>query len=100
MSSAAHDRGNFQPASPTPEMLRPPAPETLFETTLRVERKNLTLSLRENPRGRFLRITEEVNGRRDAVVVPASGLEQFAEALGQVLVANRANPAEDIPPPP
>ena len=57
----------------------PDAP--LYSHSIRVERKHITFELRENPRGRFLRITEEVEGRRDTVIVPASGLEQFREAV-------------------
>src|SRR5476651_2574020 len=35
--------------------------------TITVERKNFIFDLRENPRGRFLRITEDANGRRDSI---------------------------------
>ena len=38
--------------------------------SLRVERKHFTFDLRENPRGKFLRIVEEVNGRYDAAQEP------------------------------
>lgn len=53
--------------------------------SIRVERKHITFDLRENPRGRFLRIIEEVGGRRDAVIVPISGLEEFRDALEKVI---------------
>lgn len=69
--------------------------ETLYEDTIHVERKALSLSLKQNSRGRFLRITEEVGGRRDAVVVPASGLEEFRNALERVIAADDANPQDD-----
>lgn len=55
--------------------------KTLRCEKLQIERKLFTLSLRENPRGRFLRITEDVAGRHDNVIVPASGLGDFAVAL-------------------
>jgi hypothetical protein len=64
----------------------------LFTHSIRVERKHITLELRENPRGRFLRITEEVNGRRDTIIVPSSGLEQFRDALNLVVESNRSLP--------
>ena len=54
-------------------------------TTLRVERKCFTFDLCENQRGQFLRIVEEVGGRQDAIVVPVSGLEQFRDALDEVI---------------
>ena len=55
--------------------------DTIRTEKLQVERKSFLFTLKENPRGRFLRITEEVEGRRDTVIVPASGLEQFREAV-------------------
>lgn len=57
---------------------------------VRIERKHLTLDLKENSRGRFLRITEEVNGRRNTVIVPATGLELFQEALRNVIWSCKA----------
>jgi len=60
--------------------------------SLRVERKHFTFDLKENPRGRFLRIVEEVNGRRDAIIVPLSGLEQFRDALNEVIKFSKALP--------
>lgn len=53
--------------------------------SIRVERKHFTFDLRENPRGRFLRITEEVNGRRDAIIIPLTGIEDFRDALNEVI---------------
>jgi hypothetical protein len=53
--------------------------------SLRVERKHFTFELKENPRGRFLRITEEVNGRYDAIIIPITGLEQFRDTLTEVI---------------
>jgi hypothetical protein len=56
--------------------------------TVAVERKNFIFDLRENPRGRFLRITEDANGRRDAIVIPAPGLEEFRRVLDEIIAAN------------
>ena len=50
-----------------------------------VERKTFTFDLRENPRGRFLRITEDANGRRDSIVIPAPGLADFRRALDAII---------------
>ena len=63
--------------------------EELFSKQVQIERKSFSLSLRENPRGRFLRITEDVGGRRDAVIIPASGLEQIQEILDRAIEADR-----------
>ncbi len=60
--------------------------------SIRVERKHITFDLRENPRGRFLRITEEVSGRRDAIIVPVSGLEEFRAAIDNVIKHNHTLP--------
>jgi hypothetical protein len=50
-----------------------------------VERKTFTFDLRENPRGRFLRITEDANGRRDSIVIPAPGLAEFRRVLDAII---------------
>jgi len=59
----------------------------LASELIQVERKRFFLDLKENPRGCFLRITEDVNGRRDAIVVPATGLAVFRDALDRVMTA-------------
>lgn len=69
--------------------------ETLKTEKVQIERKTFVFMLKENPRGRFLRITEDVNGRRDAIIVPASGLEEFKrviEAMARVSVETPAEP--------
>lgn len=58
--------------------------------SIRVERKHFTFDLRENPRGRFLRIIEEVNGRYDAIVIPSTGLEQFRDVLSEIIKSAHA----------
>ncbi len=55
--------------------------ETLRTEKIQVERKMFVFALKENPRGRFLRITEDVNGRRDTIIVPATGLEEFGKII-------------------
>ena len=41
--------------------------ETLKTEKLQIERKSFAFALKENPRGRFLRITEDVGGRRNRI---------------------------------
>jgi len=60
----------------------------LFSGETRVERKRFFFDLRENTRGRFLRIMEEVGGRKDAVMIPATGLERFMDVLERTIQAN------------
>jgi len=56
----------------------------LKSDSLQIERKSFQFSLRANPRGRFLRITEDVGGRRDAIIVPAPGLAEFARVIEEM----------------
>lgn len=54
---------------------------------VQIERKQFNLELRENDRGRFLRITEEAHGRRNTIIVPSTGVENFTAAITEVLNA-------------
>jgi hypothetical protein len=74
--------------------------DALWVERLTVERKTVTLALKENVRGRFLRITEDVGGRRDTVIVPAAGLLQLREALDRIIDADEQNPRPDTVFPP
>jgi len=68
---------------------------TLKSDKVQIERKTFIFALKENPRGRFLRITEDVNGRRDNIIIPAPGLEDFKRILdGMVRCAAEAPPLE------
>ena len=44
---------------------------------LQIERKHFHVELRENDRGKFLRITEEAHGRRNTIIVPSTGVDEF-----------------------
>ena len=55
---------------------------------VQIERKTFVFTLKENPRGRFLRITEDVNGRRDTIIIPAPGLEEFKRLLDDMVKAS------------
>jgi len=62
--------------------------DTILESReLQIERKHFFIEYRENERGRFLRITEEAHGRRNTVIIPSTGLEEFERALDEVLSA-------------
>lgn len=72
---------------------RPPVREDTLETReLQVERKHFLLTLKENPRGRFLRIAEETNGRFNSIIIPAAGLHDFVKMLQEIV-----NAADQIP---
>lgn len=72
---------------------RPPvAEETLKTDKIQVERKTFVISLKENPRGRFLRITEDVGGRRDTIILPATGLSEFKRVVDEMVRASEEAP--------
>ena len=60
----------------------------LLNEQVQVERKLFTFELRENPRGRFLKVTEDVGGRRDTIIIPATGLDKIREVLDRTISAS------------
>ncbi len=67
----------------------------LFSEQVQIERKIISFDLKENPRGRFLKITEDVGGRRDAVIIPATGLHEIRNIVDRVIKRH-----DELPPPP
>lgn len=73
---------------------RPPVNEDTLKTAeVQIERKLFVMTLKENPRGRFLRITEDVGGRRDTIIIPSTGLADFKK-----LVDEMVKTSDEIPP--
>ena len=80
------------------EQPKPPINEdTLKSGQVQIERKTFIFTLRENPRGRFLRITEDVSGRRNNIIIPATGLEDFKRLLEEMVKAANEVPAKRTP---
>lgn len=73
--------------------------ETLRTEKIQVERKTFIFTLKENPRGRFMRITEDVGGRRDNIIVPAPGLEDFKRVVDEMVKASLEIPPKTDPDP-
>jgi hypothetical protein len=48
------------------------------------DRKTFYIDLKENARGRVVKITEDVGGNRDTIMVPAEILNDFILALQEV----------------
>lgn len=46
----------------------------------KIENKKFFFDFKENPKGRYLRITES-SGGRSSIVIPATGLRIFSEIL-------------------
>lgn len=73
----------------------PVAEDTLRSSKIQIERKTFVLALKENPRGRFLRITEDVGGRRDTIIIPATGLDEFKKMVDEMAQASAEIPPKD-----
>ena len=56
----------------------------LYSEKVFADRKIFFMDLKENDRGRFVKITEDVRGRRDTIMLPAEALDDFLEALNRV----------------
>ena len=75
----------------------PVTEETIKSSKIQIERKAFLFTLKENPRGRFLRITEDVGGRRDTIIIPATGLEEFKKVFEEMLDVSLQTPPKNIP---
>ena len=79
-------------SGPKPQVVE----ETIKTEKIQIERKTFIFTLKENPRGRFLRITEDVNGRRDNIIIPATGLEDFKRLFDDMLKTSAQTPARNV----
>ncbi|MBU6327479.1 MAG: RNA-binding protein [Verrucomicrobia bacterium] len=52
------------------------------------DRKTFYIDLKENARGRVVKITEDVGGNRDTIMVPVEILDDFIHALQDVKAAS------------
>ena len=58
--------------------------DLLHTEKILADRKTFYLDLKENQRGKVIKITEEVSGNRDTIMVPAEILGDFIEALTDI----------------
>jgi len=63
--------------------------DPLASEKITIDRKVFFLDLKENNRGRFLKITEDVGGRRDTIMLPAEAFRDFAEAFARLVEYER-----------
>jgi hypothetical protein len=68
------------------------AEETLKTQKILIERKTFIVSLKENPRGRFLRVTEDVGGRRNSIIIPSTGLDDFKKVFDAIVAFSNQTP--------
>ena len=59
--------------------------EPIASEKVTIDRKVFFLDLKENQRGRFMKITEDVGGRRDTIMLPAAAFKDFLEALQRLV---------------
>jgi len=71
------------------------AGRTIATEKIEVEYKVFFLDLQENHRGRFLRITEDAGGRREAVIIPIENAQEFTDAVKKIIEAG-ANPTDQV----
>ena len=58
--------------------------EPLYTEKIFSDRKVFFIDLKANDRGKFLKITEDVRGRRDTIMVPEESLQELIDALNNV----------------
>lgn len=68
----------------------------ILSTEIRVENKRFYFNLKENQKGRFLKIAE-VSGGRSTIIIPESGWGHFRDMLDQFI---SQDPVEVIEPEP
>ncbi len=66
----------------------------LKSAAIQVERKTIVVKLNENRRGRFVRIQEENEGKRNWVIIPATGLAELKKLIVEMEKANSEIPAK------
>lgn len=69
-----------------PDKIR--ADKMIISERIQIERKQFFFDFKENASGRFLRITEDVGGHRDTIIVPATGLQLFRESLDHIIAVD------------
>jgi hypothetical protein len=82
---------NFSPKPPVNE-------DTLKSGQVQIERKTFVFTLKENLRGRLLRITEDTGGHHDTIIIPSTGLDEFKKLLDEMIKASNELPPKSIPP--
>ena len=82
------ESGRSEPAGKSSEI-------ELATRSIKVERKMFHFDLKTNPRGDYLKITEESSGKRDVIIIPASGINLFQSSITEVLNESEIEP--DLP---
>jgi hypothetical protein len=70
-----------------------PGSDLLVTERVNAGRKVFFFDLKENQRGRFVKITEDANGRRNTVMVPIESLRDCALSLAKLMDWDQKNPS-------
>src|ERR1051325_2778847 len=71
--------------------------DTLKSDKVQIERKTFVFTLKENPRGRFLRTIEDGDVRCEPVILAATGLENFKKLVDDMVKASAEIPIKAQP---
>ncbi len=58
---------------------------TLYSKKIITRNKAFFLDLKENPNGKFLKITESNGEKRSFIFMPEEGLKEFCESIQEIL---------------
>jgi len=101
VSSSVQNGNMISNERPSPWGRRPqslpktPVREDVLKTEqIQIESKTIVCTLKESPRGRFLRISEEGGGHRNSVIIPATGLEELRKTLDGMIQTAHDLPAK------
>ena len=91
-----YDSRQYRDFNPKPRIVE----TTLKQSEVVIERKIFTLTLKENPRGRFLRIIETSGSKYCSIIVPVAGMKDFQKMVADMVKASDKIPAttETAPP--
>lgn len=67
----------------------------LMTTELRIENKRFYFNLKENQKGRFLKIAE-VSGGRSTIIIPQSGWHEFRDMLDDFINGKHADISRSV----
>ena len=62
--------------------------DTIYETMLKVENKDIFIDLKRNKSGVYLKISERNGGSRNTVLIPISGIARLQKVLDDVSAAS------------
>lgn len=60
--------------------------DELFTKKMMVETKTFIFDLKENPKGKYVKISELSHGKKDTIVIPVTGIKEFKTSLEEVIV--------------